>query len=170
MVLLAGSCCATTAGFRSYNPQTWQLPPPGRFGSAGAFAQNGPSKLFLAKLYRLSTVTVWLPNVRRYQPPATDTRGASSCWALMEISVLKARAPHPSSTAGSVVVEEGMFRPKLGVVAEFVSSFSWILPDESNGEPFLSMSLQARVSVRPTVVSGLLLSVMLFAARPWPLT
>src|SRR4029453_14507424 len=88
----------------------------------------------------------------------------------MEISVLKPRAPQPSSTDGSVVVDEGMFLPKLGVVAEFVSSFNWIRPFASYGEPLRSRSLQARVSVNPTVVSGLLLSVMLPAARPTPLT
>ena len=63
-----------------------------------------------------------------------------------------------------------MFLPKLGVDVEFVSSFNWIRPLASYGEPFLSMSVQERVSVTPTVISGLLLSVMLPAASPTPLT
>src|SRR5438128_5847271 len=63
-----------------------------------------------------------------------------------------------------------MFLPKLGVDVELVSSFSWIWPAESNGEPFPSRSRQARVSVRPMVVSGLLSSVLLPAARPVPAT
>src|SRR3954468_12213309 len=73
-------------------------------------------------------------------------------------------------TAGSVVVDDGMLRPKLGVEVEFVSSLSWMLPAGSYGEPLPSRSRQARVSLVPTVISGLLLSVVLPAARPVPAT
>ena len=43
----------------------------------------------------------------------------------------------------------------LAVAAEFASSFSWMLPAASNGDPFLSRSLHGRVSVRPSDGIGL---------------
>ena len=54
-----------------------------------------------------------------------------------------------------------MFLPKVGVAVEGVSSFNWTWPAALNGEPLLSRSRHARVSVRPTVTAGFALSVML---------
>src|SRR5262245_31488324 len=61
-----------------------------------------------------------------------------------------------------------MFLPKVGVAVEAVNSASWMAPAAVNGDPLPSRSRHARVSVVPTVISGLLLSVMLPAARPTP--
>src|SRR5215831_6721212 len=71
------------------------------------------------------------------------------------------------------MVDDGMFLPNDGVEAELVSSFSWMWPAESNGDPLPSptggLSFQARVSLAIMVTSGLALSVVLNAARPTPL-
>ena len=63
-----------------------------------------------------------------------------------------------------------MFLPKLGVEVEAVSSFSCTTPDVVNGEPLLSRSRHARVSVSPIDTSGLASSVRLAAASPPPLS
>jgi len=66
-----------------------------------------------------------------------------------------------------VTVVVAMFLPKFGVDADGVSSLNCRLPAPSNGEPFPSRSLHARVSRLPTVVSALARSAV---AICWPFT
>src|SRR5215510_6868324 len=113
--------------------------------------QNGPSNELLSVNWL--SITVWLPNERRYQPKVTATRGASSCCTLAVYSQLYWRTPYPSSSLGLVVVVEATVFPKLTFV---VGPSSPDCTDPSGLKIVKSpLSVHVRVSVRPTVVCGL---------------